>query len=586
MRGPITAIAVPSLIAIAGCAEVPLPRAFQSAQTAGVEVASAQVTPSRYPTGKSSAGNYLAGRFAHKVGDFSKAADFLNYALGKDPENRSLLRRAYMVSIADGRMTEAADLAGRLYKVEPNAPLAGTTLAVDEIRRGKLADAQKRLKSQRVRGFNRYIVPLVLGWTQVGQGKVDEGLATMKPLKDYPGFSTIYRLHVGMVQDYAGDNAAAEKSYLAASKETKRLSLRVVQALGSLYERTGRADEAKALYLKYKKENPESLILNPALDRLEKGGKPAKVISTAQQGVAEAFFNLSGSLTQDNSAQLALIFGRMALALRSEFPLAQLLVGGILEGLGRQKDAIALYDSIPAASPLKWTARLRKAASLNSLGKKNEAIDQLKAMANEERTRTDALIDLGDMLRAGKRFNESVSAYDRAVQRIDAIDKRHWAILYSRGIALERSKQWSRAEKDFLHALKLNPEQPYVLNYLGYTWVDQGVNIKRARRMIERAVELRPNDGYIVDSLGWALYRMKDYPAAVKQLERAVELRPQDATINDHLGDAYWTVGRHIEARFQWRRALALDPEPEFIDGIKEKIKKGLVKKNKTQGGS
>ena len=576
----------PALIALSGCGEVRLPIGSQSAQTAGVEVASAKLGATRVPTGKSSSGNYLAGRFAHKVGDFSKAADFLTHALNKDPENRSLLRRAYMVSIADGRMQEAARLAGRLDKVEPNAPLASTTLVVELIRLGKLDEAQKRLKGQQVRGFNRYIVPLVHGWTLVGQGKLDEGLAAVRPLKDYPGFSTIYRLHVGLMQDYADNSAAAEAEYKAANKGAKRLSLRLVQALGSLYERTGRTADAKALYDRYKKENPESLILNPAFERLRVGGKPPKVVTSVQDGVAEAFFNLSGSLTQDNSAQLALIFGRMALALRPKFPLAQLLVGGILEGLGRQRDAIVVYDAIPAESPLKWTARLRKAASLNSLGKKDEAIVQLKGMADEQKTRTDALIDLGDMLRARKRFNESVDAYDRAVKRISTIDKRHWAILYSRGIALERSKQWSRAEKDFLRALKLNPEQPYVLNYLGYTWVDQGVNIERARKMIERAVELRPNDGYIVDSLGWALFRMKDFPAAVKQLERAVELRPQDPTINDHLGDAYWKVGRSVEARFQWRRALSLEPEAEFIEGIKEKVKKGLVEKDKSQGGS
>ena len=161
-------------------------------------------------------------------------------------------------------------------------------------------------------------------------------------------------------------------------------------------------------------------------------------------------------------------------------------------------------------------------------------------------------------------------------RRLGKLDKRHWTILYSRGISLERSKNWKRAEKDFKTALGLSPDQPYVLNYLGYSWVDQGVNLADARKMIERAVKLRPNDGYIVDSLGWAFYRLKKYEAAVKQLERATELRPQDPTINDHLGDAYWRVGRFMEAKFQWQRALNLKPEADQVLLIEKKLKLGL----------
>ena len=197
-------------------------------------------------------------------------------------------------------------------------------------------------------------------------------------------------------------------------------------------------------------------------------------------------------------------------------------------------------------------------------------------LTTEDPSRPDPLVSLGDLLRSNKRFAESVKAYDRAIELLGDIDKRHWTILYSRGISLERSRQWERAEKDFQRALELNPEQPYVLNYLGYSWVDQGLNLDRARKMIERAVELRPNDGYIVDSLGWVLYRLNEFQGAVEKLERAVELRPEDPTINDHLGDAYWRVGRHNEARFQWKRALALEPEPDQVSAIEGKILRGL----------
>jgi len=266
----------------------------------------------------------------------------------------------------------------------------------------------------------------------------------------------------------------------------------------------------------------------------------------------------------------------LSIYLREDFDLAQMLVAGILESMNRNDDAIAIYRGISRSSPLQWSARLRIAGNLEALDRDEKAIDLLRILTREEPSRPDPLVILGDLLRSNKRFEESVDAYDRAVGILGDIDKRHWTILYSRGISLERSRRWDRAEKDFQRALELNPEQPYVLNYLGYSWVDQGINLDRARKMIERAVQLRPNDGYIVDSLGWVLYRLKEFNGAVGQLERAVELRSQDPTINDHLGDAYWRVGRYNEARFQWKRALTLKPEPDQVSAIQEKILRGL----------
>ena len=273
---------------------------------------------------------------------------------------------------------------------------------------------------------------------------------------------------------------------------------------------------------------------------------------------------------------MALIYGRLALDLRPDFPSARVLVGQILESVGRDEEAVEVYASVNEASPLSWSARLSRAAGLARLGRDEEAIGLLRRMAAERPERTDALTRLGDILRNRKRFAEAVEAYDAAIERIGTVEQRHWRLLFSRGIALERSKTWPRAEKDLLAALELAPDEPYLLNYLGYSWVDQGIRIKDARKMIERAVELEPQSGAIVDSLGWALYRIGDYDGAVEQLERAAELEPLDPTVNDHLGDVYWRVGRRNEATFQWRRTLNLDPEPDQVPIVEGKIARGL----------
>jgi Flp pilus assembly protein TadD len=219
---------------------------------------------------------------------------------------------------------------------------------------------------------------------------------------------------------------------------------------------------------------------------------------------------------------------------------------------------------------------LRAAENLDDLERTDEAAKTLNAMAEEEPELADSLIRLGDIMRARERFVEAGTAYDRAYKRLGPLQSHHWTLLYARGIVLERTKQWDRAEADFLKALELSPDQPFVLNYLGYSWVDQGRHLDRAKRMIQKAVDLRPNDGYIVDSLGWAYFRLGEFANSVKEMERAVELMPEDPVLNDHLGDALWRVGRKLEARYQWNRVLILQPKDDLRVQIAGKLADGL----------
>ena len=524
----------------------------------------------------SSAGNYLAGRQAQKNRDFNSASRFLGRALEDSPENTLLLRNTFLARLADGNIAAAVPMAEEIVKRQRSAPVAKMILLVDAVERKDMASAEKLLAEFPNRGFSGFMKPLLESWVRIGKSDGDGAIKALAPLKKQSGLRVLYELHAALLSDTAGMSDKAAGHYKLAAQNVRRSTLRVVQGYGQHLERAGKTEQARELYNTYLKENPESVVLGPALARLNKGQKPALLVSTPAQGIAEALFNVAGTMTRQNSAQTALIYGQLALHLRPDFDLARMLVAGILESMNRNGDAIAEYRDIVPTSPFYWSARLRIAGNLEALDRDDAAIELLQKLTTEDATRAEPLVSLGDLLRSNKRFEESVDAYDRAIDLLTDIDKRHWTILYSRGISLERSKQWERAERDFKRALELNPDQPYVLNYLGYSWVDQGINLERARKMIERAVELRPNDGYIVDSLGWVLYRMKDFDGAVRHLERAVELRPNDPTINDHLGDAYWRVGRYIEARFQWQRALALKPEEDQISAIEDKLLRGL----------
>jgi tetratricopeptide (TPR) repeat protein len=543
---------------------------IEDAGTVGVPAAAMAV-------GGSSAGNYLAGRQAAKDRDFGAASDLLGLALRETPSDEELLQRTFLAKLSQGRIGESTELARRIVGKDTVAPLASLVLIVESVKSGSYDAALTALAQFPDRGFSGFMKPLLTAWVEAGKGRADAAFEALEPLRRQSGLRVLYELHAALIADVLGRTAEAADHYKRAIEASPRATLRVVEGLGRHLERTGEAEKAKALYRSYMGENPDSVVLEPALARIGSGARPPLLAANASEGVSEALFDIASTMTRDNSAQIALIYGQLAIHLRPDFDLAQMLVGGILESMDRYGEAIDVYSAIPAKSPLRWSARLRIAGNLEALKRDADAIALLRQLSQDDPSRPEAFVSLGDLYRANKEFKLSVAAYDQALKVIGPIQQRHWTILYSRGISLERSQQWERAERDFQRALELNPEQPYVLNYLGYSWVDQGLNLDKAKKMIERAVELRPNDGYIIDSLGWVLYRLRDFAGAVEKLERAVELRPQDPTINDHLGDAYWRVGRYNEARFQWHRALVLQPEPEMVSAIEAKLQRGLA---------
>jgi tetratricopeptide (TPR) repeat protein len=579
LEGPARAAAIGALAALAvACAPQPaLDMAASETALGETDVPAGTASGSKGPGAPdltSIPGSYLAGLHAQRVGESGRAADFLMHALEQDPDNADLLRRTFILLLGEGREREAFELARRLTERMPEAMLPNIALVVADVQAGRYGEAEARLRALPETGLNKFFAPLMLAWTLVGKDSPDEALRALDPLAGSSGFAVLRDLHAGLINDLAGRIEAAEEGYRGVQASGQGTSLRLVELLGSLYERTGRPVEARALYDEYLAQNPESVLLEQALDGLESGKAAEPVVRNAAEGMAEALFNLASTLHQESVGQVGLTYGRLALALRPDFPVCQALLANILDGLGRGSDSAAVYESIRADSPFRWLARMRVAINLDAQGKTDEALDLLRAMADDRPERTEALVAMGDILRSHERFADAVVAYSRAVERIETFDERHWSLLYSRGIVLERTGQWQRAETDLLRALELRPDQPYVLNYLGYSWVEKGVNLEKARRMLERAVELRPNDGFIVDSLGWVLFRVGLVEEAVAQLENAVELESQDATINDHLGDAYWKVGRENEARFQWRRALSLKPDPEVIAEIQAKLER------------
>ncbi len=520
--------------------------------------------------GSSSSGNYLAGRFAQTQSDIDVASNYLLRSLAKDPENVELLQRTHLVLAEAGRLPEATVIAKRLLTFDGEAAIAALLLAEQDAKAGDWAAVETEVSTLPKRGFNTFMVPLLVAWAKVGQGKIDAALDVLEPLGQSSNFVALHEFHAALINDLADRRKAAETFYRGTLAGSGGSTVRTTEAAISFFRRTGQNELAGEFLARYRRDHPDSEMLDVVKDS-------RRPVDSAKAGMAEALFDAAGSLRQSRAPELALIFARMAVDLDPDFPLAQVMIADLLQGLGRLRDANAVFETITRDSSVYWSAQLRIAANFDDLDDVEAATRTLEALAEEHRDRPQALVTLGDVFRRHERWKDAISAYNRALAILSPPQREYWSIYYARGIAYERDQQWRLAEADFVEALELSPDEPHVLNYLGYSWIEQGINLDQARRMIEKAVSQLPDDGYIVDSLGWAFYRTADYGKAVELLERACELHPSDPAINDHLGDALWKVGRQEEAQFQWRRALSFTPDDALKLAIERKLDTGPV---------
>jgi tetratricopeptide (TPR) repeat protein len=530
-------------------------------------------------------GAYLAGRHALHMRDYAAAASRFEDALRADPESPELITRTFLMEASEGRFDRARALAESELKLDSTDAVAQLVLLIDRVEAGDKAGALARAEALSGDGVHRFVGPLARAWTRMAMGDLPGADAALQQLDKFNGFAPLKHYQLGLVYDFAGRADLAEENFRKTLDATGQLNWRLTDAMANFYQRHGRDDQAQALYEQFIKDNAGSELAESVLDS-KPPDPPPPLIGSPGDGLAEALFDLASVVNQPETVDLALLYARCAIELRPHLVLAQLLLADVLSAQNKPELSLATLAEIPQSSPYLWSARLRVAANLEMLDRTDEAIAQLKAMAVEAPMRSGADMQLGDLLRGKKRFTEAVDAYDEAIQRFQMAGMpERWSLFYSRGIVLERSGQWKRAEADLAQALALKPDQPLVLNYLGYSWIDRGENLERGLKMIEKAVELRPEDGYIVDSLGWAHYRLGDYSSAVQYLEKAIELVPEDPTINDHLGDAYWQNGRPTEARYQWRRALQFGPQEDEIKPIQAKLDGDIVPTNGARGG-
>ncbi len=599
----------------------------------GVDRANARTGAER-PVVQSTLGSYLAARIARGQNDTLAAAKYYGRALDRTPPSLKAMRQAFLMEAANGNIDRAGELARALVDAHGPDNLAQLYIAVSSMKAGDPAAARAALGQRggdgalqalvwssmsegmrnRVllerpwvrrryidglvgdtRGIVNFAREVVTAWIEAAEGKVSVAIdrltppRTRVPQRRQAVFNFFKRYHRGLVAELHGRRRMADQSFSAVMRRDPRA---VRAPFVYAHALAARGDRKRAIAVIDAYTGRRGGRGHPLTDGLRKdvmsGGVVQPIVNSSLDGIGELFFGLGEALVSQNNdsepvSPLGILFLQLAINVREPSPSALIELARAYEIKRRYGDANDLYEQIPETSPLYEAVQIRRAWNYSRLKQVDDAKRVLTAKIERGVEALDALSTLATILRISERFGEAIGYYSRAIDMAGKPTRQFWSLWYGRGVALERSKQWDKAEADLLLAKKLNPNEPLVLNYLGYSWVDQDRNLKEGLAMIKRAVALKPNDGHITDSLGWAYYKLRDYENAVKYLAEAVRLRPSDPILNDHLGDALWKIGRKREAQFQWNLALGFEPEPEDEKKIRQKLARGLELKPRGQ---
>lgn len=555
----------------------PKPAAERAKLTAGGETLSSRT----HEVQPGLAGSFLSSRFAREHQDLQEAAKYLGETLVRDPNNEALKHEVLRAQLLAGNIDEAVAIARTLDATSD--PVVVCALLIDRMNAGDIPGARELVGKAPSAGLFGLVRPLMTQWLMIANGDT-KGEVNLQPVIDKSGFfAPFIRYQEALMQDVLGNVAGARTAYAKAAADPAVTPYRVVQAIANFKAREGKWDEAQAAFDAYAKSNPDSSLIPEPLVPTD----PASVtplVANAKQGLAELFFTTASIIFGQDATQDTFVYLRVALSLRPDFPPAQLMLANLYEQVGDYDAAILAYDGIDPKSVFYRRGQVRKALNYEALGQKEKALAVLDEYARAHPKDASAYITRGDMLREAERYAEAAESYGQAITRSEPLGPNDWPLFYARGISYERSGKWDMAEADFTRALNLSPNQPDVLNYLGYSWLTMNKNLDKARQYIDLALNARPEDAHILDSAGWARYLAGDFKGAAQLLEKAVDRMPDDVTVNDHLGDAYWRVGREVEARFQWERALNFKPEAELVEVIRGKLNRGLAPFMPAQG--
>jgi len=523
------------------------------------------------------AGAYLAARQAGIIGDYSAAAGYFRDALLSDANNLSLMEQTITAFVGTGEIQSAARIARPFLEAGGESQIANIALMAHAARAQDWDAIFELIEA------GHEIGPLLDGlnqaWAYMGKGELDHALMRFDEVIDAPGLRSFGQQHKALALAMSGDLEGASAIYALPPNEGVIPTRASVVAHLQILCQLGEFERAANISSRVFGNNPEPEIaaLRAAINA---GEVPdlERVVSTPSAGISYAFRGLSDILAGEANERYLLLYAQAARYIAPQDANAHIATAHLLNALDQYDDAAQTFAQVATEDPAYYSAEIGRAEALRRAGRSVQAIEVLTQLTRSHPELPLSHASLGDIYRRDEQFAEARASYTAALDGYPETASIRWWLLYSRGISNERLDNWEDAEADFRAALLVNPNDPSVLNYLGYSMVDRGFveNYDEALAMIEKAIAARPDSGAIVDSLAWVYYKLGRYQEAVAPMERAAELEPNDPIISDHLGDVYWMVGRDVEARFQWRRALSFEPEDAEAERIRRKLTIGL----------
>ena len=520
-------------------------------------------------------GGYLAGRHALSTKDFDAASTYLSRAIEDDLENPELLNGLISVQVSLGDIGAAKISSDNLDLLGVQTQLSNMVKIAIQLRNRDFDNAKQQIENEQ--GINPLLDKIVTGWAFADEGNFEDAETIFDEIGKGSSLAQFSQMQKASMLAAYGRYESALNTIENLEKNSNRISIDARALKVQLLLKLDNKEEATEYFSKIFGDgvNSDAANLRMQVEDHPNAYSIEESLSL-EAGIAYAFYAIADILKDDADPNTALLYVRLAQYLNENSQKAILLAADLLEQMGQYDLAVAEYAKISPSSSYFLSSELGRVGALRDGGKTEAALEVLYYLSREFSDIGIVHNSLGDFLRREERYSEAKIAYDRAVDIYRENNNVSWVVLYARGITHERLQEWDKAESDFRNALTINPDQANVLNYLGYSLIDRGEKLDEAMTMIEKAVSLQPESGYIVDSLAWGLFKLGQYETAIPHMEKAAELMPVDPIVTDHLGDLYWAVGRQLEAKFQWRRALSFDPELKDATRIREKLRIGL----------
>lgn len=536
------------------------------------EFASVETAGSQY-------GSFVAATLAQNDSEFDASARYYLQALKVDPDSKFVADKAFFQLLYAGQVDGAAAIAVDVATGSDEAradDLVSILYVLEAFKRGDWPEVRVRLARAEMAGFGGLMSPLLEAWSHVAEGDFAAAERSLSPMMVDGRLKPIADEHRAYMLDHLQNYEQAQDQYLLLANAAQPVSLQPFVSYAHMLARTGRIAEARSFMGKQAKRFDNNRFLLREGRLIAAGRNPSQTSANPRGAVGGMFNRLAGEFSRGSSPQAAVIYLRIASYLTPEVADIYFMLGNLMDQMGNPHAAAQVYASVPASSLLRPAADERLINALRRADRTGEAEDMLRNALRDNPNNSSYLTSLGDIMRERSEFAEAILYYTQAIDLNSRAARPDWFVYFARAVSHEQMDNWPKAEEDFLRSLELSPKEPSVLNYLGYSWIDRGMNVTKAKGLIEQAVAQRPEDGFIVDSLGWVNFLTGDYDEAVKLLEKAVRMEPDDVTINHHLGDAYWRVGRRIEARFQWQHAIDNKAEGDELTQLIDKLDMGL----------